>query len=277
MNNVFTFLWRHNFFLTFLLLEVLAIGLIIKYNNFYNDEYIYSANQTAGKLHTISDNISKYFNLYTINEQLAAENARLHSQALHAYIIADTSFNTKKIFTHEYNMTSARVIKNSVHHSNNYLLINKGFKHGITHKMGVINSEGVVGVIMDVSDNYAAVLSVLNKKTKVSGRIKQNQQIGSVSWQSMNFREATLEDIPIYAKINIGDTVVTSGNSSIFPAGVPIGTIKKFSKNDGESFYSITLHLAVDYNALNQVYIVNHLLRDEVNALEKRIEPIVHD
>lgn len=279
MKNVFTFLWRNNFFLLFLVLEFISIRLVVKHSDYHQTEYMNSANQIAGKFHQIYFSVYQYFNLTHTNEQLAIENADLHNKLVTSFIVVDTSFLQKSdtVYKYQYQYTTAQVISNSVHQSNNYLLLNKGYADGISKDMGVITSSGIVGIVMDVSKNFSAVISILNKKIRISAKIKKNDQFGSVVWDNMDYRTAKLEDIPSHAKISKGDTIITSGYSLNFPQGIPIGIIEDFELKEGESFYIINFKFTTDFNKLNHVFIIKNLLQHEQEELLRKATKTKND
>jgi rod shape-determining protein MreC len=151
-------------------------------------------------------------------------------------------------------------------------MLNKGRRHGIDKDMAVITSNGVVGTVVNASEDFAWVMSVLNKQTKISGRIVKNNQMGTVVWNGLDATYGTLTDIPAHVKIAKGDTIVTSGFSYIFPAGILLGTIEDFRVEQGEHFYVIPFKFSVDFNSLDYVYVVKNLLKEEQEKLEKTTE-----
>lgn len=276
MKNVFIFLWRNNFFLLFLLLEIFSVRLVVLNSDYHQTEYANSYNEVAGKVHAMYFAVNQYFNLTHTNQQLLAENARLKNRLLSSYVQVDTGFKPKSdtILKYQYHFTTAQVVSNSVHKSNNFILLNKGAVDGITKDMGVITSSGIVGIVMDVSQNFSAVISVLNKKIRISAKIKKNDQFGSIVWDGMDHRYAVLEDIPSHAVLQKGDTIITSGYSLNFPQGIPIGVIEDFKLKQGESFYTITVKFTTDYNKLNHVYIIRNLMQVEQKGLLEKAEQI---
>jgi rod shape-determining protein MreC len=150
-------------------------------------------------------------------------------------------------------------------------MLNKGAAEGISRDMAVISPKGVVGIVRDVSANFCSVISVLHKDSKISAKIKKNNYVGTLVWKGMDYRTAHLQDIPTHVKLSLGDTVITSGYSHIFPEGVMIGTIKNFNILEGENFYTIKLTFSEDYNSLDHVYIINNLMKNEQEELEENL------
>ena len=138
--------------------------------------------------------------------------------------------------------------------------------------MGVISSRGIVGIVKDVSDNFSSVISVLHKDSKISAKIKKYGDVGSVLWNGYNYRRASLIDIPTHVPITRGDTIITSGFSSVFPEGIVIGKIIDHRIESGNTFYTITIEFSEDFNKLSYVYIIKNFFKNEQNDLEKKTQ-----
>jgi rod shape-determining protein MreC len=225
----------------------------------------------VGYVYSKYANAVEYFNLRKLNEQLAEENAKLRSASGNSY-----SFINKKIFSvkdsvlrQEYSYISAKVINNSVSKHSNFITINKGRKEGVRPDMAVICAQGIVGIVNEASDNFASVISFLHKDVKISAKIKKRGAFGSLFWDGNNIEIATLKDISNHVKISIGDTIVTSGYSVMFPEGIIIGTVVSFRSPPTETFYRIYVKLSTDFTRIKYVYVVNSLMRNEVKELEK--------
>jgi rod shape-determining protein MreC len=270
MRNLFNFIWKQYFFFLFLILQFFAFLLIISNNKFHNAGFFNSSNFLAGNIYKSFDDVTGYLNLKNANELLAAENARLLSSSNDALLITDNTLFSSNDSTskQKYEYREAKVINNSINKRNNYLTLDKGSLHGIKPMMGIIAPDGVVGIVKDVSENFCSVISLLNKSTIISSKLKTTGYLGSVAWEGGDPSTAILFDIPKHAKIAIGDTIITSGASTIFPEGVLVGTIKDFNLKDGDNFYQIKINLTTDFGKLSYVYIVNNLLSDEQKQLE---------
>jgi rod shape-determining protein MreC len=168
-----------------------------------------------------------------------------------------------------YIFTSAKVISNSVNKQLNYITLNKGSRHGIKPDMGIIDASGIVGVITDVSPNYSTGLSMLNRRLSVPAKITKNNYFGSLVWDGENYNSADLREIPFHIIVNVGDTVVTSGYSNVFPEGIMIGTIKKFDVESGTNFYNIKVELSTNFKTLKYVEVVQNTKRSELKNIEK--------
>lgn len=274
MRNLIAFIIRYHFFLLFLMLEAFAFVLIANSTYYQQASILNTSNRITGTVYSAFDNVTDYFSLRKTNYILSEENARLRKATSLSFLKADTNsfFVNDTINKLRYTYIAAKVINNSVNRRNNYIMLNKGRKHGIDKDMAVITSNGIVGTVVSVSDNFSWVMSVLNKHTKISGRIKKNNQMGTIIWEGKDFSVGTLSDIPAHVKIAKGDTIVTSGFSYIFPAGIFVGTIKDFRVEQGDHFYVIPFTFGVDYNSLDYVYVVKDLSKKEVMNLENTVK-----
>jgi rod shape-determining protein MreC len=274
MRNLLAFIVRYHFLLIFVILESIALVLLVN-STYYQRSMLQSAgNSISGRFYASVSNISEYFKLRRTNELLATENVILRQMKGISFIKTDTSSFWVKdtLYKQQYRYIVARVINNTVGKRNNYIMLNKGKRHGVNKDMAVITSNGVVGTVVNVSDNFAWVMSLLNKQTRLSGRIKKNNQMGTIVWNGIDHRYGTLMDIPAHVKIAKGDTIVSSGFSYIFPANLMLGTIEDFRVEQGEHFYVIPFKFSVDFNGLDYVYVVNNLMKEEQEQLEKSTE-----
>lgn len=274
MRNLFRFLTKNSFIFLFLLLEVVAFSLLVQNNNYQSSKVLNSSNFLVGNLYATINNIDEYFSLKEENQKLADQNAKLQSTNVSSFMkvfgrmvqINDTTYFQSYVYS------SAKVINNSTNKRQNYLTLDKGGINGIQSEMGVISSKGVVGIVKNVSEHFSSVMSVLHEKTKISAKIKKSGYYGSLIWEGGNYREAELKDIPNHVKLEVGDTIVTSGYSSIFPENILIGTVKEFDLPKGNNFYNIKVEFTEDYKNVSHVYIVRSLLKEERQKLEAQNE-----
>ncbi len=274
MRNLFTYLWKYKIFFLFLLLEVLSLTLFIENSYYQKASFINSSNLISGVVYKTNNDITEYFHLKSTNRTLAEENAHLHSLSSNNYIITNNTIYTKNDTTYklQYQYVSAKVINSSTNKRNNYLTLNIGRNQGITKDMGVISPKGIVGIVKDVSDNFSSVISVLHKDSKISAKVKKYGNLGSVLWNGYDYRRASLIDIPTHVPIYIGDTIITSGFSSVFPEGIVIGKIIDHRIESGNSFYTITIEFAEDFNTLSYVYVIKNFFKNEQTELEKKTQ-----
>lgn len=271
MRNFFLFLWRQYFFFLFLILEIVSFILIVQNNYYQRSGFINSSNKFSGGILTLFNNVSQYFSLTDANKKLAEENARLMNESKNFFMKTDSNvfYLNDTLYQQQYEFVSAKVIRNSTNKRCNYLTLNKGSKHGIKKDMGVITSTGIVGIVNEVSGNFSSVISILNKDFKVSAKLKNNEQLGTMIWDGGNYRYGKLIDIPTHVKPKIGDTVVTSGYSTSFPEGILIGTVTEIKEEKGDNFYTMIVLFSTDYNNMSYAYVVRNILKEEQDKLEK--------
>ncbi|MDP3913537.1 MAG: rod shape-determining protein MreC [Bacteroidota bacterium] len=271
MRSLFRFLLRNYFLMMFLALEAISFVLIVSFNNYQRVAFFNSSNNFAGAVYEKFSSIDDYFSLSRTNARLAADNASLRKQ-LQLRMSLQEQYPVSRPDTVDapaYIFTSAKVISNSVNKQLNYITLNKGSRHGIKPDMGIIDASGIVGVITDVSPNYSTGLSMLNRRLSVPAKITKNNYFGSLVWDGENYNTADLREIPFHIIVNVGDTVVTSGYSNVFPEGIMIGTIKKFDVESGTNFYNIKVELSTNFKTLKYVEVVQNTKRSELKNIEK--------
>ncbi|ASB48846.1 rod shape-determining protein MreC [Alkalitalea saponilacus] len=270
MRNFIRFIIRYYFFFLFLLFEVICFYLLVSYNHYHRETFLNSSNKVAASILTVSGSFTEYFSLKRSNEELARENAYL--RAMLPENLRDTAakpLNENERDSVNYIYYPAGVVHNSVNKLQNFITINRGARDGIEPEMGVISARGVVGVVRHVSKNYSTVLSLLNTQVRVSAKLRDSDFFGSIAWDGNSVAHAILSDIPAHASISIGEAVVTSGYSAIFPEGVLLGTIEDFELLPGEGFYRIRVKLSVDFRRLTHVEVIEKITSEERLELEK--------
>jgi rod shape-determining protein MreC len=279
MRNILVFIIRYHFLLLFVLLEIFAITLLVNSTYYQSSAILKAGSRVTGRFYTSISNATDYLKLRTTNEQLAQENAMLRQMKGVSFLKNDTSsfWVNDTLHKQQYQYIVSKVVLNTVGKRNNYIMLDKGSRSGIKKDMAVITSNGIVGTVVNVSENFSWVMSLLNKHTRISGRITKNNQMGTVVWNGVDHMYGTLTDIPAHVKIAKGDTIVSSGYSYIFPAGIMMGTISDFRVEQGDHFYIIPFKFSVDFNALQYVYVVRNLMKDEQEALEKSTEGIKNE
>lgn len=264
MNDLIKILFRLQRFIIFIFLELICLYLLIQNNNIHRSSFISSSNYVSGILYDFKTNVSNFLDLKSTNKLLLEENTRLKNKLLQFKTnIIDTGLSHRN-----YRYRSANVINISVNRTKNYITIDKGSKDGIKPEMAVLSHNGIVGLIINVRSHFSTVLPIINPTFSISAKIKRNNFYGSLSWNNESYRQANLKEIPFHAKVNIGDTIVTSGYSSIFPREIKIGTISNYRHKDGDNFLDINVKLTVDFKNLKTVYIVENLNKEEIKTLE---------
>jgi rod shape-determining protein MreC len=231
---------------------------------------ISSANFVSGGVYEKINNVSEYFSLRTQNDALAQENAKLRSLLFNA---KDTTAiakldSLKGIIPSD--IIVSKVIHNTFNTQENYLTLNSGSLQGVKPDMGVINSLGIVGIIDNTSSNYATVISILNTKSHINAKLKKSDHFGSLTWDGKNTGFVQLTDVPRLASIRKGDTIVTGGQSVIFPENINIGTIDRIKIDNQTHYYTIEVKLFNDMTNLGHVYILKSKNREEIINLENK-------
>lgn len=276
MINILSILKRFHFQILFGLLLLLGVGLTIQQKNYQRTKFINSANYFSGGIYSSINNIEDYFNLRMVNNELQAENALLRSNLLSSlkkingsyYHFHDTLYSQKYIYR------IADVISNTYSKPSNYITLNMGSNDGIIEEMGVISPSGVVGMVGAVTDNYSTVISFLHPKTIISCKLKSSGVSGLLKWIGNDISKAQINDIPITTRIKKGDSVITSGYSSVFPGGVYLGEIISFERDIHSQTQKITVDLNIDYSSLNKVYVVENLYKIELDILNEKTEQL---
>jgi len=274
MRGLLRYLLKNYAFLLFLLLEVFSFILIFNFNSYQQVKYLNSSNKITASIYNSFNAVGSYFSLASVNRKLAMENAQLKSilsDLPYVKISPDTIITKAELTDSLYRFISAKVINNSVDNQNNYITLNKGSKHGVKPDQGIINSEGIVGVITNVSESFSLGFSVLNKRWGASAKLKKSGTFGPLSWDGTDSDFANLTGIPFHVELTIGDTVVTSSYSSAFPENIMIGTVESIEQPSGENYYHIKVRLEVDFRALSYVDIIDNLKNEEIKKLENEI------
>lgn len=276
MRNVFLFIRRFFNFFFFLALQVICIALLVKYNKTYNALFTNASMEVTGRLDKQYNSIQYYFNLKEINHRLVQENSRLRNllqsnftqQNNNIQTIVDTlpTDTTKQI--RKFIWLPAKVVNNSIFEENNFITLYRGRTQGVKENMAVISSEGIVGKVIAVSDNFCRVMSLLNRNSKVSGMLKKNKYTGIVDWNGESATELIMHNIPKSVQVKAGDTVVTSNLSGSFPEGLMIGTVQTIVVDPATNFYTLRLKTATNFYTLQYVYVVQNNLWTEQQTLE---------
>lgn len=264
MRNLLEFLAKYNHWFVFLILEVVSMVLLFQYNSYQGSAWFSSANAVTGKLYEWDANVETFFSLTKVNQELTQRNAYLEQevQKLSDSLVSvtkDSSIYHRDQFAllRNYRLIPAKVVANSVDKPGNLMTIDKGSADGIHKDMGVISGTGVVGIVYLVAEHYAIVIPVLNTKSNISCMIQNRGYFGSLRWKGGVSDLAYLEEVPRHAHFKLGDYVVTSGYSAVFPPGVRVGRILHvFNSADGLS-YRVQLRLSTDFARLRDVCVID--------------------
>ncbi len=257
----------------FLIFEIISLILVVSYNNYQRVKFLNSSNNTIGAIYEFNNSVNDYFHLRRINDELASQNATLRNllqEQVNERI--ENRHQKDSLSGKTFVYISALIVNNSANKQNNYLTLNRGYVHGVKPDMAIICPDGVVGVINHVSKNYSTGISLLNKRLFISAKIKRDGNYGSLVWDGMDYRKALLREIPIHIPLIVGDTIVTSGYSSIFPEGIMIGTIREFDIRNGSNYYTIEVDLSTNFKTISYVNIVQNVKQIEIRQLERKNE-----
>ena len=273
MRNLLEFLAKYNHWFVFLILEVVSMVLLFQYNSYQGSAWFSSANSVTGKLYEWDANVETFFSLTKVNQELTQRNAYLEQevQKLSDSLVSvtkDSSIYHRDQFAllRNYRLIPAKVVANSIDKPGNLMTIDKGSADGIHKDMGVISGTGVVGIVYLVAEHYAIVIPVLNTKSNISCMIQNRGYFGYLRWKGGVSDLAYLEEVPRHAHFKLGDYVVTSGYSAVFPPGVRVGRILHvFNSADGLS-YRVQLRLSTDFARLRDVCVIDD------TAMKERLE-----
>ena len=266
MQRIIYFLIRNKNFILFLSLLITSLSININYNEYNRSKYINSSDYIFSSIYDTKYTISKYFNLESQNKLLVEENKKLRKIL---YNNDKSLIIPEKFDSLNFNITIGSVIKNSYSKSNNFITINVGNKDGIDSDNGVISSNGVVGIIDKTTTNYSRLISILNTNFLLNAKFKNSNYFGVLSWNGRNINRVQLKDIPKQAKVKIGDTIVTGGNSLIFPKGILIGYVDSYKLDNSENYLELEVNLSTDMTNIENLYIINNNNISEINLLDE--------
>lgn len=268
MRSLLDFIVRHSYVFLFILLETLSLVLLFGFNDRQNEAFMTSANVMSGTLLEWRTGVEQYFGLRKENAGLLEENARLRSML---YELTDSQYvETERALSSE-GVAVARVIDNSVRKDDNYITIDKGRRDGIAPGMGVYSSDGVVGSVMVAGNRYSIIMPVLNGNTSISCKIKGSESFGFLEWQGGDPYIAQVKDMPYHSAVRRGDTIVTTGFSSVFPEGIPVGAVTNVERSSNGYTLKISTRLAVDMSDLRWVYVHLRTADAEIDGLYNQI------
>lgn len=264
------------------MLQIIALSFLFRYNKFHEAAFMGVAGEITGRIDQRYSDVEYYFKLKKENAALVKKNEELlnrlpeNIQAPDSSTViytdtlsADSSENFRKFL-----YKSAKIVNNSVSLPNNYLTIHRGLNQGVRKDMGVVSSEGVVGTVISASENYSVVMSLLNRQSSVSAKLKKSGELGKVFWDGKDPSFITMQNIPKSVPVAIGDTIITSGYSLKFPEGILVGIVAAIDDNKSTNFYNLKLKTAHNFYNATHVYVIENFQRDEQRKLEEAIKLI---
>ena len=279
MRNLLDFFLKYNNWFLFILLEVISFALLFRFNNYQGSVFFTSSNYMAGAVYETANSVTGYFHLKAINDDLAQKNVELELQMERLLeklteLTHDSSGieRMRKESLSGYEIFKAKVVNNTLTHADNYITLDKGEKDGIRSEMGVVDGNGVVGIVYMTSDHYSVVIPMLNSKSSISCKIKNSDYFGFLKWDGGASNYATVKDMPRHSLFSLGDTIVTSGHSAVFPSGIPVGTVEDISDSHDGLSYLLKVRLFTDFGKLNDVRVIAKKTQEEQLRLEKRVK-----
>jgi len=270
MRTLLRFIQKYSNLLLFLLLEIIAFSLIVKNSSYQRSRLIGLNRQVTGYIYSRVDGAREYFSLRETNELLVKENTELRNRLdlLSSKLDSSAVISELKGERHFFYVPS-RIVHNSSNKQYNFLTLDRGKKDGVFRDMGVVSDQGLVGIVLESSANYSTVIPVINIDFRLSAKIKSNNYAGILQWDGVSPSHAMLAEIPFHVNLAEGDTIVTSGFSSIFPEGIQVGRIESFSLEKG-NFYDIRVELFTDFQRLIHVNVIRNFQREERINLENQ-------
>ena len=279
MRNLLEFLLKYNHWFLFVLLELVSLVLLFRFNGYQGSAFFTSSSRVAGSVYEAVNGVTGYFHLKSVNDDLTQKNVELELrlEALRSALTeltADSSAieDMEREALQGYDIFKAKVINNSLTHADNYITIDKGAADGVRSEMGVVSGSGVVGIVYLTSEHYSLVIPVLNSKSSISCKIRRSDYFGFLKWDGGSSRYAYVKDMPRHSLFSLGDTIVTSGHSAVFPAGIPVGTVEDIADSHDGLSYLLKVKLFTDFGKLNDVRVIAEKGRDEQLELEQRVK-----
>jgi rod shape-determining protein MreC len=274
MNNLLNFFVKHSAWFIFAIYVILSLVLLFKDNPYQQSVYLTSANSLSAAVYKAFNGVTSYFHLRDINESLQERNAalemeliELRNQMAEQTLMSPDSLHQPALS--QYTFVMAQVISNSIAQANNYITINRGYIDGIEPEMGVIDQNGVVGIVNVVGPHAARIISLLNPHMRLSCKLKSNNFYGSLVWDGKSPQLAVLEELPKHVQFHKGDTIVTSGYSAVFPEGIIVGTVEGLARGMSDSFVSLRIKLTTNFSQLSSVRVITNSMKEQIDALRR--------
>lgn len=274
MRHLINFLIRYSTWFVFAFYVVVSCILLFKNNSYQQSIYLTSANAVSSSIYGVRSDITSYIGLRTVNEELQARNADLTDEVLklrqelkkYQGIVGDTADDKSDA---RFDYILATVLNNSTRHPRNYFSIDKGYKDGVHPGMGVVDHNGIIGIVNVAGAHTARVISVLNVTQPFSVKLMGTSYFGMLTWHGTDPSIAYVEEIPKHVRYKIGQKIITSGNSTAFPEGISIGTVMGQVRTDNDNFVTLKVRLSSDFSNLSNVRVIKDILKGELDNLAK--------
>lgn len=272
MNNLLNFFIKHSAWFIFAIYVILSLVLLFKDNPYQQSVYLTSANRVSAAVYKAFNGVTSYFHLRDINESLQERNAALEMELIElrnqmADMALASPDSLHQPALKQYSFVMAQVISNSIANPNNYITINRGYLDGVNPEMGVIDQNGVVGIVNVAGPHAARVISLLNPHMRLSCKLRESGFYGSLIWDGKSPQFAVLEELPKHITYHKGDTIVTSGYSAVFPEGIIVGTVDGLARGMTDSFVSLRIRLTTNFSQLSSVRVITNSMKDQIDAM----------
>ncbi|MCR4613293.1 MAG: rod shape-determining protein MreC [Bacteroidaceae bacterium] len=282
MRNLIEFLQRYLYWLVFLVLEVISLLSLVRYNSYQGSVVFTTANEVVGTAYRMGSNVVAYFHLGEENAALETENELLRKQ-LHDLqqqmrqmnVVPDSLPVNEEQSESDYRFVQAQVCSMTLHKANNLMTIDKGERDGVRPEMGVVSSNGVVGIVYLTSQHYSIVIPLLNQHSQTSCRLRGSEYFGTMQWERGDADYSYVNGIPRHAQVKKGDWIETNGFSDIFPEGIPVGKVVKIGDSVDGMAYRLTVKLSVDFKTLRNVSVITNYSKPERRLLEQKADSLM--
>ena len=285
MQKLLEFIIAKRHWFLFILCEIISFVLIYRNNAYQQNMMLSSANVVTGKILSVSGAVFSYFDLQEVNHELHERNSFLEMEIIrlrehvnnnaidsasfnHVFIKDTVLGDSVFLDNYKYKYIPVGIVSNSYNYMKNYITINKGFEDGIRPDMGVVSSQGIVGIVATVKDHFSSVISLLNVNFRVSCKVQNTNFSGILSWKGGDVRYAYLDQLPTHATFQIGDTILTSGYSALFPSGIMVGVVESYNKETTNDLYSLKVRLSTDFQSLSVLSVIDNSYQKEQKEIE---------
>ena len=252
MQKILKFFIQFKIGILFLVLFAFALGLTFQSHSYHNSKWVSSTNFISSSFLGLKYDVTSYFNLAQDNINLQKENVYLKNELYNLKLDVKDTLSKDSLYTFK----SCRIVSNSFDKIDNYVLIDKGLKNGVSEGFAVSIPNGILGIVEKSSKNFSRVISILNTNLSINAKLKNTNQFGSLKWDGKYLNRMILEDLPRSASFKIGDTIVTGSNSLIFPKDIPVGIVQDYNLDNNRGYYNIEIKLIADMTNLNQAYVI---------------------
>lgn len=271
MRSIYYLFSRFYIVILFVILEIFALNLVYKSHKYQEVRFLNTSGAFTGKILQYINGVNTFIHLGTNNKILVEENTQLKAQLRYQFNYPTDSLLPKNSVSYHFDYIAAKIVNNTINRSVNYITIDKGSKDGIVRGLGVVSSNGVVGIVTNVSKNFSLVMSVISVKTLIGVRHKNSNAIGNLSWNGEDPFTLQVDGFSKTLPIKLKDTIVTAGFSSIFPPNIAVATVKKVKPDESSSFYNTNVQLTNNINTLSFVFVVKNEKKNELDSLQLKM------